>query len=139
VELDDERNGGKTQFSSGDTVFFKAYTSPPDMEVTGDASSGTLTKGAKGTGIVKEQLTFANAKTANLRYLANKITSFKWFGRDGGAPSVIGNQVTIPANTIGVLEVEYEADYTSWSLGGVTIPSGLAQFPVLVVLVGANV
>lgn len=139
IELDSVKNNNKSQFASGETVFFKVYTSPKNMPLTAASSAGSVAIGQTNTGDVTETLTFANEKEANLRFLGNSIKSFRWFGADLGAPSLNGNLVTIPVAGIGVLEVTYDATYREGSLSGVTIPAGLQQFPVAVVITEASV
>lgn len=134
IELDSAKNGDKSQFSSGDTVFFKVYTSPLALALDQASSSGQVTIGSTANGDVTEKLTFANVKEATLRYLGNSVKSFRWFGNDLGTPTLNGNLISLQAAGIGVLEVVYSAAYREGNLSGVTIPAGVKEFPVVVVI-----
>lgn len=134
IELDEVKNNKKSQFSSGDTVFFKAFTSPLTMQLDSDSSAGTVTIGQSASGDITEILTFANAKEATVRFIGNSIKSFRWFGNNLGQPTLNGNQVTIAAAGIGALEIVYAATYREGNLSGVTIPAGVKEFPVVVVI-----
>lgn len=134
IDLDEVKNNKKNQFASGETVFFRVYTSPLTMQIDKASSSGVVSIGASSSSDITETVIFANEKTANLRYLANSIKSFRWFGNNLGTPVVNGNQITIPAAGIGALEVIYNATHREGNLSGVTIPAGVKEFPVVVVI-----
>lgn len=134
IELDPVKNGNKGQFASGDTVFFRVYTSPLSMPLDKASSSGIVSIDASATGDITETLTFANSKEATLRYLGNSLKSFRWFGANLGTPVLKGNVITLPEAGIGVLEVVYDATYREANLSGVTIPVGIKDFPVVVVI-----
>lgn len=137
IELDSDKNNSKGQFFSGDTVFFRVYTSPLDMLLTANSSAGSVAIGQTFTGEVKETVTFANEKEASLRFLANSIKSYRWLGADLGTPALNGNLVNLSEPGIGVLEITYDATYREGSLSGVSIPAGIQQFPVVVVIAEA--
>lgn len=134
IELDEIKNGGKTSFLSGDTVFFKIHTAPADLQFVKGSSAGTVDVGAKESGIVTERVIFAGEKEVTLQKIGDSLESCKWFGNDLGSPTLQGNRLTIQQAGIGVAEVSYKTSYLSGSLSGVTIPPGEKEFPVVVVL-----
>jgi hypothetical protein len=142
VELDDLKNNDKTQFASGDTVYFKVYCNPIDLTVTGEASDGTVTIDSTDSSDTQvEQLTFTKTSSADLGKLATpkSYTSLKWLGSNTGtspAISASGTALNVTDRLIAVAEIEYSATYKGGNLSGVTIPAGITDYPVVVVLTG---
>lgn len=134
VELDDVANNNKTSFNSGDTVHYLVHTEPLSMVVENITSAGTVA--AKGTKqvTIQETVTFAKEKTATLGKIPTGPVVWSWIGRDGGVPSFSGSAITLPADAVGVLKCSYPTTPKAFSLSGVTIPAGMDEFPVVVVV-----
>lgn len=140
VELDEAKNNGKSQFESGDTVYFKVFCSPSSMSVTPYSSDGSVTLEADSTCEVKDQLVFALEKEASLSKPATgALTSYKWLGKNNGGSLSLnssGTSAVVSTEVVAVCDVAYNATYKPGSLSGVVIPSDIMEYPVVVVLVG---
>lgn len=145
VELNDVKNDDKSQFESGDTVYFKVFTSPANMQVTPYTSDGDVVVG--NTRIPDTQtdtLTFAMEKEQPLSKLLEGALSYKWLSPGMASKATLtanksGTAVVSSASaddTLGVAEVTYDTKYLEGVLTNVDIPEGLTEYPVVIVLVG---
>ena len=134
VELDEAANNGKTSFASGDTVRYLVHTNPLSMAVENITSAGTVAANGTKQVMIQETVTFAKEKTATLAKIPTGSVTWSWIGRDGGLPSFSGSAITLPADAVGVLKCSYPTTPKAFSLSGVTIPTGMDEFPVVVVV-----
>jgi len=134
VELDDVANNNKTSFNSGDTVHYLVHTQPLSMVVENITSAGTVAANGTKQVTVVETVTFAKEKTATLAKIPTGSVTHSWIGRSGGTPSFSGANITLPADAVGVLKCSYPTTPKAFSLSGVTIPAGMDEFPVVVVV-----
>jgi len=134
VELDDVANNNKTSFNSGDTVHYLVHTQPLSMVVENITSAGTVAANGTKQVMIQETVTFAKEKTATLAKIPTGTVVWSWIGRDGGLPSFSGSAITLPADAVGVLKCSYPTTPKAFSLSGVTIPAGMDEFPVVVVV-----
>lgn len=134
VELDEAANNAKTSFNSGDTVHYLVHTQPLNMVVENITSSGSVSANGTKQVTVEETVTFAKEKTATLGKIPTGPVVWSWIGRDGGLPSFSGSAITLPADAVGVLKCSYPTTPKAFSLSGVTIPTGMDEFPVVVVV-----
>lgn len=147
VELDDDRNGGKTCFTYGDTVYIKVYTIPSNVTVTAYATAGHLSGGSTFTedfpGTDEDPfVTFAGTTEASVSKPIVSNFSYSWVGSTSITPSGVSHDegsitVRLPSGSnsekfAGVMEVSYTTRYRSYSL---TLSSGggRSEYPVLVV------
>jgi len=134
VELDDAANNDKSSFASGETVHYLVHTDPAGMIVTNTTSSGTVgTNGTKSVA-VEEVITFAREKTARLSKIPNGAVTTSWIGKNGGTATFSGADITLASEVVGVLKCTYTTTAKAFSLSGVTIPAGMDEFPVVVVV-----
>ena len=137
VALDSDRNEGKTTFAPGESVYIKIT---PTGEYSIASSAGTVSSDGKNIpSPFTENLEFANSKTATLSYPNSGGVSYRWLGKSGGTPLFNGQAVTLPADTVGVLEVTYDTfsdrlrlDVTTADMGGND------ELPVLVAVTDAE-
>lgn len=134
VELDEAANNGKTNFGSGDTVHYLVHTNPLAMTVENITSAGTVAANGTKQVTVEETVTFAKEKTAPLDKIPTGPVVWSWIGRNGGTPTFSGANITLPADAVGVLKCSYPTTPKAFSLSGVTIPTGMDEFPVVVVV-----
>lgn len=134
VELDDAANNDKSQFASGDTVHYLVHTDPIDMTVSNTPSSGSVAANGTKQVTVTKTVTFAKSTTSRLDKVPTGTVTWSWIGRDGGAPTFAGADITLAAAAVGVLQCTYPTTAKAFALSGVTIPAGLDEFPVVVVV-----
>lgn len=134
VELDDELNGDKTTFKSGDTVYFNVYTNPTDLSVTVDTTLGSTAENGSKSVEQTETISFVKSKTASLSKLPAGAVSYSYIGRSGGTPTFSGKDVTVPTEINALMKCTYSATAKAYKLSGVTIPTGETEIQVLVVV-----
>lgn len=134
VELDDAANNNKSTFQPGDTAHFLVHTSPQALAITVDATMGTISANGTKSVPVAEQLEFVQSAEETLDRIPNGSVTTSWIGRAGGTPTVSGNTVTLAAPVNGVLACSYETTAKAYRLSGVTIPTGLDEIQVLIVV-----
>ena len=134
VELDDAANNDRSQFASGDIVHYLVHTDPIDMTVSNTTSAGTVAANGTKQVTVSEIVTFAKSTTGRLNKVPTGTVTWSWIGRDGGAPTFAGADITLASAAVGVLQCSYPTTAKAFALSGVTIPTGLDEFPVVVVV-----
>lgn len=119
IELDSKRNGDKTLFSEGETVFIRVFH---DRDYTGLISSGS-TQLVKTDEIFEADPEFLNfireESPQTSRYIENVI-SFTWYGNNLGAVTKSdANKVkaeNVGENTIGTGKLRYNSKADIWKI-----------------------
>lgn len=142
AEMDDRADGpntGKSSFLPGDTAWFLVYRTP-GIELSLDASAGSVTGGDEVTVTKTEDVSFEAASIATLPMPAQAVTSFIWLGRDLGALTLGGDGVTLTAAAAGVAvaRVTYTAKALSYGLQSPSSVAGEVDFDVLVMITGSR-
>lgn len=138
VELDDAANNGKSTFQPGDTAHFLVHTNPAGMAVTIDSTIGTVAANGSKSVAAEEQLQFVQSDEGTLGKVPSGTVTTAWIGRAGGAPTISGTSVKLPAITNGVLKCNYQTIAKSYRLSGVTIPAGMDEIAALIVVTAAT-
>ena len=131
-------NAGKSTFIPGATAYLLVYKSANVSLVGADSSAGSLSQA--GTVAVQhaDELQFADVTTATLTVPADALVSYKWIGRDLGAP-VIGidrKTITVPTQGVGVLSITYTATAVIGALASPMSVNGEVDFSILVLIKG---
>ncbi len=107
VELDNDKNEGKTSFEVGETAYLKVFY---NESYTYETSGGALNKAATGLlwDIEDEYVTFAGVSDAYLAYLPSGTVSYEWVGNSGGSPVFNGRKVTLADTAVAVLKCSYK-------------------------------
>lgn len=134
VELDDAANNSKSTFLPGDTAHFLVHTNPADLAITVDTTIGSATANGTKSTPVADQLVFIQSQEEALSKIPNGSVTTSWIGRSGGSPIISGTSVTLPAAVNGVLNCAYNTTAKAYKLSGVTIPTGLEEIQVLIVV-----
>lgn len=134
VELDDAANNNKSTFQPGDTAHFLVHTNPPGLTVSIDTTLGTVSANGTKSVPVTDQLEFIQSTEESLNRVPNGSVTTSWIGRAGGTPTVSGTSVTLATATNGILACSYETTAKAYRLAGVTIPTGLDEVQVLIVV-----
>lgn len=134
VELDEKANGGKSTFLPTDKAYFLVFTNPENLALSIDATMGTIT--ALGTKSVErtDTLQFVQSASESLNNVPTGSVRTEWIGRAGGTVAVSGTSVSVPTAVNGILNCTYTATAKSYSLSGVSIPPGLEEIEVLIVV-----
>ncbi len=123
LEIDsreDGLNGGSTTFRPGDTVYYLLHKAASLSITEHSSTEGSISSAGSGTRQETEDLTFANAKEASVRYPVSSIASMTWLGVSPGTASLVNdNTITIPSPGFGLLRVVYNANYNAYSLSSV--------------------
>ena len=138
VELDSEKNLGKTTFRQGDDIFFKVYS---DIDYSIDVTSGTVVQTESDTesAEIKETLSFIKTKYATVqkKVLGNSISQV-WYGSTLGdlfKSGVVSVEIdTAEAEPVGVCEITYKSEYDLWRL---VPPAGMPDDYAIVILITA--
>jgi hypothetical protein len=137
VELDSERNNGKTRFLFGEKAYFKIYKYPSTMRLTLDSTDGTIFDEGSGTSDEEELITFSNSNEGSADKPIKSVTSSNWIGRSLGSISAAGRTVTASQKGIGVLDFKYKADFIRKSIS-VPVKDGYDEYPVVVLVSGGE-
>lgn len=137
MQLDDQMNNNKTSFDSGATVYFLVFSAMNDIDINTLCSSGAVTANGTKQVVIEQTVVFENTSTASLDNLPDGTVTWSWMGNVGGVPVFDGQSVTLPRNTVGVLQCSYTTTARSFALAGVTIPANLDEFDVVVVAEGS--
>ena len=138
VELDSEKNQGKTAFRQGDNIYFKVYS---DVSYSIYVTSGSVVKEEALTesADIKEVLSFIKTKTASVqkKVLGNSISQV-WYGDNIGdlfKTGVTSVEIdTVEDEPIGVCEITYRSEYDVWRL---IPPDGMPDDYAIVILITA--
>lgn len=150
VDLDDAKNLPNTSpFLFGSTVYFRIFTNAKTVNIF--TSSGTITKGSLETfNVTDDVIVFSlpqlpaifnktvEENTASLKYYASSAPTFTKIAGANLSPSLStydANLVLANAFGIGVYNANYDTQYTSYSLSGITQPVDFPpdeNFPVII-------
>lgn len=132
-------NAGKRTFIPGSTVYLLVYKSANVSLNAAESSAGSVSYGGTISVQHTDELQFSGDATASLSVPADgAIVSYKWIGRDLGAPvvGVDGKTVTVPTSGVGVLLITYNATAIIGSLASPMSVSGEVDFSILVLIKG---
>jgi hypothetical protein len=132
IDLDDDRNEGKTEFGPGESAFFDVI--PPGADV--ETSAGTARKiGSNIPTEYTECITFADSAMGKLSQTPLGAVDWEWRGRAGGTPKFIDDQVFLNEPVVGVLCATYEALGDRWQLTVTDRDMGVHdEMPVVVIV-----
>ena len=134
VELDEELNNEKSTFLPTDTAYFLVFTNPPDLAINIDTTMGTIASLGSKSVAKEDMLQFVQTSSETLGYIPSSAVTAEWIGRSGGSTSVSGSTVSVPELINGILKCNYDATAQSYSISGVTIPAGMEEVEVLIVV-----
>jgi hypothetical protein len=136
IELDEERNKGKTTFAYGDKAYFRVY-SPVPYEVY--STAGIVEKVASLSSVEEEFVQFVDSNTARLSKPITGILGTKWFGKSLGTVTKTGTfevqcseQVDPKVGKIGIAKVKYSSSCGVFFVSLDKKPE--PEYPVLVVV-----
>jgi hypothetical protein len=131
-------NAGKSTFIPGATAYLLIYKSANVSLLPPQSSAGSFSYGGTASVQHTDELQFADAATASLNVPADGIVSYKWIGRDLGAPVIgmDGKTVTVPTSGVGVLSITYNATALIGALASPASVSGEVDFSILVLIQG---
>jgi len=119
IELDEDRNGGKSSFAPTDTIFLRVYSSAPySIQVT----SGSITKIAEDevSEVEGDIMLFDGETYPSVSKPINEVGTNIWYGNDLGAITKIGSSEVIAAgagpDTLGISKAAYDVKYDVWRL-----------------------
>ena len=152
IDLDDDLNNEKSTFLFGDTAYFRVFTNCSTLSFYPSESS-VSSNGTK-TADSEEYISFtqppataggiASENTASVSYPINSgtLTATKIAGDCGSlsVDAVDTKQINASKAGVAVYKVEYESDYKSYSIGGISAPPGWVDdstYPVVIVVVGS--
>jgi len=122
VELDADRNAGRSQFMWGDIAYFKTYRVPADLSIQLAESAGTLSTFiyAGTDNIENEQMVFSMSDNASpSKPIATGTFESEWFGR-APEPSVTvtenGGQVKLNRVSLGFLRASFNSNFDGHSI-----------------------
>ena len=139
AELDEERNGGRSSFAPGDTVFFRVWASIP---YTVEATAGSVTRVEQGASEEAEEvLSFPYTDEASVQHPVASLGDTTWYGTSLGTLSAAGGTSVRAAQggaeKIGICKCRYTHQFDVWQLQSPSIPAGMDEYHVLVVVAGA--
>jgi hypothetical protein len=123
VELDEDRNVGRSAFAPGEEAYVRVYRTPFDLDYThqvtlgGAAFLGTFVREISGEDAEEIQVSNGRAQT---RYPVLSIVSMSWDGRELSSPQwdVGGREIrfTVAEGCAGaaLLRLEYVTQYDLW-------------------------
>ena len=140
IELDDEKNNGKTEFSYTDTAYFRVYADP-GMNISVYATDGSISNEGGGVSTEKEFKEFIDSRTATTNKPISAIVSNRWYGNNLGSITKTGirevsctEEPDAASGRIGICEVEYTSHFSRY---GLTIGQrDDKEYKVLVIVVG---
>ena len=136
AELDDERNGSRSSFAPGDTVFFRVWASIPYQV---EATAGAVSQVEQGVASeVAEVLSFPHTDEASVQYPVAALGEVTWYGQSLGPLSAPGGTAIRAAqggpDRIGICKCSYSHRYDVWQLQSPSIPTGMDEYHVLIVI-----
>jgi hypothetical protein len=132
-------NAGKSTFIPGATAYVLIYKSANVTVLPAESSAGSFSYGGTASIQYTEELQFADVANATLQVpIDGAMVSYKWIGRDLGAPVVAGDgkTVTVPISGVGVLKVVYNATAIIGALASPASVSDEVDFSILVLIKG---
>ena len=131
VEMDDEKNQGKTCFLYGEKIYFRVFTSPKDMKIRLESSDGSISNEGTGYFEYEEDIQFPNTNEANTQYPINSIISQDWLGNSLGSILVSGDTAIRTSETgVAILKLKYNVVYRSYAATVRT--RNYDEYPILV-------
>lgn len=134
VELDEEKNAGKSQFLYGEKAYFKVYKYPASMVLTLTSTDGAISSEGSGTSPEEENIAFSNTNEASSSKPVKSIDSSMWFGASLGSVSADGSKITASQSGIGVLNLKYKSDFLRYAI--VVPVKDYDEYPVIVFISG---
>lgn len=140
AEIDDRPTGynsGVTNFVPGDSPVFLVFKTSNVTIDRMESSLGTISSVGSGTKEIEEFITFADTREASPGYPVSGGFSYEWFG-GSGSPTVSESKITIPAKTVGVMKIKYDAKFSAYRLSSPTSYNGVTTFPIVVFIAGST-
>ena len=110
LELDNEKNNGRTEFGIDETAYVNLY--PGGLTYSLRESRGEAwVQATRLPEIVEEEITFTRDDTCSLRQEADKIIEYGWMGRQGPEPVFQEDSIHLPEPFSGILYVKYQVLY----------------------------
>ena len=121
--LDGPRNGNRTTFGQGESVYFRVYHTI-DYTVTPSSGTCSLEVSNESEDLVGEILSFIGNAVATVSKYITALTSQSWFDHDSGnnygTLSIVGPKSikaeTADTDSVGVAIVNYTSAYDVWKL-----------------------
>jgi hypothetical protein len=136
-------NGGKTQFSPGESPVFLVYKSADVTIVSIEPSAGNVAPHSTPTGLTQHQqfMQFPKTTEGSLDRPIEGPLTHKWLGANLGVPTVVGDtKIVIPTLGVGVLKLNYESRFLAYKLSGLgTTLNGESTYEVLIFITGTTV
>jgi len=130
VEMDDEKNQGKTCFLYGEKIYFRVFTNPKDMNIRLESSDGSISNEGTSYFEYEEDVQFPNVNEANTQYPIDSIISQDWLGNSLGSISISNTTIRTSETGVAILRLRYGVLYRSYA---VTVgPKDYDEYPVLV-------
>ncbi len=141
IELDDDRNNGKSEFLYGEKAYFKVFYDP-SLVLYVTSSDGTITSEGNGQEIVEDDYEFISDSEQTVSKPIMSIVDYTWLGNSLGTISKTGlytfecSDTPDPSNNIGVARVRYASQFARYA---VTVGSKpYDTYNVVVSCVGKN-
>ncbi|MCD6124284.1 hypothetical protein J7J62_03830 [bacterium] len=130
VEMDDEKNQGKTCFLYGEKIYFRVFTNPKNMNIRLESSDGSIFNEGTGYFEHEEDIQFANVNEANTQYPIDSVISSNWLGNSLGSISVSDTIIRTSETGVAILRLKYGVIYRSYAVS--VGPRDYDEYPVLV-------
>ena len=138
VELDSDKNLGKTTFRQGDEIYFRVFS---DISYSVDVTDGSAIKEESSVELadIKETLSFVKTKKATVqKKIKGSSISQTWYGTNLGNLVKTGT-VNVEIDTaedepLGVCEITYKSEYDLWKL---VPPAGMPDEYAIIILITA--
>lgn len=126
LELDEEKNEGKSTFTPGDEVYIKVYPGGHNPNYNSTMGNITVIATNKYETIPSEgfeYLVFARDKEQNVSHIIKDITDLRWCGYIPNTPPIFGEtKISFSEEVSCVMKLVYRTTYDSWKLSGVNVP-----------------
>lgn len=137
---EDGYNGGKTSFQPGDDVVYLTFLDPGVSIAEQISTLGSIAKIESRSMPVEDEVSFANSRTATLKYPVTDSLVVQWMGLNPGPAALQGSRtLSLPDDGIGVAKVTYNTMFTAYRV--TNIPgsvNGETSFTVLIVITGTS-
>lgn len=140
AELDAEKNGNKSNFVQGDSVYFRVYSNCA-YAVTKTSGTVILVENTE-TDFLTEVATFVNSNqyttTKKIKDGTLEVTPV-WYGNNLGTlkktDNTVVSLVNIVDNPLGVCKIRYKSEYDLWMLNA---PSSIPDEYSVVILISSE-
>ncbi len=130
VEMDDEKNQGKTCFLYGEKIYFRVFTSPKDMNIRLESSDGSIFNEGTDYFEYEEDIQFPNTNEANTQYPVDSVIWDDWLGNSLGSISISNTTIRTSKTGVAILKLRYRVSYRSYAI---TVgPRNYDEYPILV-------